>query len=611
MPLSRYLRAMGLWSAVGLLSPACARAESPQVAYELVVQDPARQYLDVSMTVKDPSGRSTKLAMPAWAPGSYLVRDFGRHVYDVGATTVDGKPLAVRRVDKQTWSVDSGGRNFRFTYRVFADELSVRTSYLDSEFAFLNGTSVFMYLVGDLDAKSRLEVDVPEGWDVFAPMPAAATGDGYENENYDRLADRPLLLGKAQVETFEVGGTTFRYVLSAPYGMPNADLERLVSEAEQVVTAFHEVMGSFPFPEYTFFTIFDPGGGGGLEHLESTGMIMRPSAFDEPEKGYRRARSLLAHEFFHAWNVKAIHDKVLGPFDYEQENYTELLWFHEGLTETMEGQIMMRAGFEAPEAFLTSLGKRYSAYVTLPGRNRSPISEVSRMAWVGLYKPADNHRNEMISYYLKGDMIGIALDLRIRIESAKSGKLGSLERMFRAIWASKAKGRWDVAIDYDDVVAAANAQAGADLRGFFEAHVRGTDPLPLPELLREIGVEVRSAPVDDTHWTGLVFSGKTVRSVERDSPAASAGMMDGDELVAVAGHRVENQKAFNEAIARTESGQPVEVSVFRKGLLKRIELVPIQHPGSVYTFTLMPEDTLEPAIAKARADWLRTTAKLP
>lgn len=590
--------ATALAIAAGCTKPATAAPTRAPVRYGVALPDPASQYVHVTLTVDDPQGRHSDVAMPAWAPGSYLIRDFARHVYDLEARDADGDPLAVERRDKQTWRVEHGGRPFTVTYRVYAAEISVRTSHVDDRHASLIGTSIFMYIDGELTRPATVEVSPPSGWSVHVALPSQPAKDGrvsVEAPSYDALVDAPLELGTPHVETFEVDGTQFEYVLTGADTLA-ADPRRLAREAKRVVASFGVLMGGFPMKRYVFLAEATGSGGGGLEHANSTSMMLRRGMFED-EDGYASAARLVAHEFFHLWNVKRIHDQVLGPFDYSKENYTRLLWFHEGFTETMESIALRRAGMITGEAFVRGLGRHYTRYRARPGRNHDPLSQLSYEAWIKGYQPADNHRNVAISYYTKGDLVGIALDLELRLRSR--GK-GSLPGLFRRLMQSH--GQTGRGITMADIVDAADAEAGEPMRWFFDRYVDGTEEVPLPELLAKIGVGVQEAAGDDP-YTGLRLDRDgTVDDIEPGSPAAKAGFMRGDRLLTVDGQRADQRDEIERWVAAAGTGATVEVELFRDDRRVRQSLTIAEDPYRTWSMSLPP--LADPDAKRLRDAWL-------
>jgi len=587
-----------------------ARKQQQQLAetirYRLSIPAPTTRYVHVQVEVERAKGRETTLAMPAWTPGSYLIRDFGKHVYDVEAQTLDGRSLAVTRIDKQRWTIANAGAGFRVNYRVFADELSVRTSYVDDAFALLNGAGLFMYLDGETARAAELELITPAGWTAHtaldpAPLPVPdGAGQRFTAPNYDELIDSPVLFGAPQVRRFTVDGKSLELVFAAPAGS-NADLDRIAADAERIVRSFARTLNGLPFERYSFLLIADEAGGGGLEHHNSAAMIVQPWIFAS-ELGYARLQRLMAHEFFHLWNVKRIHDAALGPFDYSQESYTDLLWFHEGLTETMETRALLRAGLVSADDYLSELAAAWTAYRRKPGRNAASIASLSREAWIKTYKPEANHGETTISYYEKGNLIGVCLDLSLRLRGR-----GSLDGLFRRLWAQRDPTSGRAAITGDDVIAAASAEAGEDMRWFFDRYVYGTEELPLPALLEQAGFVVSSAKLGAHDPRARVWSGMsgraTVSQIEPDSPAAAAGLMLGDELIAVDEVRVGSVSEANERLADRGVGATVQVSLFRRSRLETRTLTTGENPHRRWGVA-RPEQPGDPELARLRELWL-------
>lgn len=578
-------------------------ARSQPVRYTVSIPRPEDQYVHVTMAIPAASGKTVDVAMPAWTPGSYKIRDFGRHVYDLRAEDMAGNPLEVTRLDKQTWRVAHNRGGFRLHYRVFADDASVRTSEVRDRHAHLLGSSVFLYLRDDTQRRATVEVQPPPGWPVHTALPSSGP-NVFHARDYDHLVDSPIQLGASQVRKFTVDGKALEYVFTAPNGS-NADVGRLAQDAEKIVGAFGRMMQGLPFDRYLFLVRATPRGGGGLEHHDSTSMMVRQDAFDSP-RAYQRAAHLAAHEFFHLWNVKRIHDQVLGPFDYARENYTRLLWFHEGFTETMEAQATLRAGLDNPNRYLTNLAKTYNAYLRAPGRDRIPVSQFSFEAWIEQYQPARNAPNVAVSYYRKGDLVGVCLDLEIRLRSARHDGSGSLAGVFRRLMESH--GSTGRGITADDIESAATAEAGEDMGWFFDRFVDGTQPLPILSLLDQVGVDTIEDPQESAPYTGLQLSGARVRNVRPDSPATAAGIMRGDEILAVGDRRVGDDDAESR-LAAGAAGEPVRLLVDRQRRILELTLEPGPSPDKTFVFQLRSTKKLDPAVLAVRDSWLEVYAK--
>jgi predicted metalloprotease with PDZ domain len=581
------------------------------ITYRVAMPAPQDHEYEIQMDVPPLPGRdSAEIVFPAWAPGSYLVRDFVRHVYRLEITDERGRPLPHERLDKQRWRVDTRGRAFRVRYRVFAFEASVRTSFLDDSHAYWNGTSVFFFVAGELGRSCQVIVVPPSRlhWRVdtaLPPVPGAPLT--YAAGNFDELCDSPFEVGTHARHKFKVGRTTFELAL---YGRTNAQLSKLLDILRRVVVATGKIFGGFPFRRYLFIVHALPVGSGGLEHRASVTMDIGGLSFDE-EVAYHRFADLAAHEFFHAWNVKRIRDATLGPFDYTRENYTRLLWLHEGFTDYLANVIILRAGVTREKHFWKWITEDWPKYAGRPGRNETPLSELSFEAWIKQYKPAENHINRAVSYYEKGLWTGMALDLTLRLRT--HGKRG-LPELFRVLWDDF--GKHERPISELEVRLATREVAGAPMDTFFDRFVRGTDELPLPALWRKAGLVVREQAEwegDDNRdpvranraraWTGVVLNPDrtTIKNVIPESPAWRAGLTFNDEIVAVDGVRVTNA-TFAKRIGDHQPGDRARVTTFRRELLREVTLTLAESPDRKLSIAPDPK---APARAKAvRSGWL-------
>jgi predicted metalloprotease with PDZ domain len=473
----------------------------------------------------------------------------------------------------------------RIHWRVFAFEETVRTSFFDDRHAAFLGSSVFFFVEEELGRPAEVELEPPRGWTVSTALPrVAGRRQVYRAGSYDELADSPFEVGTHAVHAFRVGRTAFEVAL---YGPTNAQVPRLLADLRKIVTATGAMFGGFPFDRYLFIVHCLPARGGGLEHAASCTLDVAGFSFED-DKAYQRFDELAAHEFFHAWNVKRIHDRVLGPFDYRQENYTRLLWFHEGFTDYMESIVLLRAGLLDAETYIDDLAEDWPRYFARPGRNVTPLSELSFEAWIKLYKPADNHANRTVSYYEKGKWAALVLEILLR--EATHGRRG-IEHLFRRLWGQF--GRRGVGMSEPDIEAAAAEIAGRSLAGYFSRYIRGTDELPVPALLRRAGLTVeREAPWREEEagdrtrarrlqsWSGITWAAggpggggdrAIVRTVVPDSPAWRAGITYGDEVIAVDGQRV-NAATAPRRLADRPPGSSLQVHLFRREALQTVKL---------------------------------------
>jgi predicted metalloprotease with PDZ domain len=576
--------------------------------------DPTSHELLVTMDIPAlPERTIVRFGMPAWAPGSYMVRDFARHVYDLAATDARGKPLPLERLDKQRWEVASGGEPVRVSYRVFAFEESVRTSFFDDRHAYWNGTSLFFYVEDELDRGCQVEVHPRRGWRVSTALPPVpGEAHTFRARGYDQLADSPFEVGTHKVHAFRMAGARFEVAL---FGRTNADVPRLLGDLKKIVAAGAQLFGGFPFQRYLFVIHCVGTRGGGLEHADSTTLDIAGLGFED-DKAYQRFAELAAHEFFHTWNVKRIRDRVLGPFDYQRENYTRLLWFHEGFTEFMESILLLRAGVIDARTYVDDLAEDWPKYSNRPGRNVTPLTELSFEAWIKLYKPADNHTNRTVSYYEKGKWAAVVLEILLR--QASEGRRG-VEDLFRRLWADF--GQPDRGLTEADIEEAVAHLAGKSLGSYFARYIRGTEELPVPALLRRAGIVVGSeSPWQDEDdgvrarrmrsWSGITWHAgpgapanerAVVRTVVPDSPAWKAGLTHGDEVLAVDGQRV-TAATVGRRLADHPPGRRIDVDFFRRDTLRRAALTLATNPEKRFQFAI-DDQAVETARA-IRRGWL-------
>lgn len=560
----------------------------PEILYRLSMPEPHTHLFQVEVRVEGVE-EPVALVMPAWTPGSYLIREFARNVQWLHAEDGAGRTLAWRKEDKLTWRVEApeDGR-LRVRYAVYAHELSVRTSHLDASHGSVNGASVFLYVAGREREPLLLEVDAPEGWRTTTGLAPTERPDVFRAADYDELVDSPLEIGTHPVVEWESEGRRHRY---AVWGRGNYDLDRLVEDTAKVVSATRELFGGpLPYDHYTFILHVVPGQYGGLEHRDSTSLIVDRWGFRGRE--YEKAIALVAHELFHAWNGKRIRPEPLGPFDYTRENYTRGLWVVEGFTTYYTEVVLRRAGILSPQRFLERLGDAISSYLATPGRLRQTLEESSFDTWIRFYRPDENAPNALISYYQKGMLVAMLLDLRIR-EATENRR--SLDDVLRLLW--ERYGERDVGLPEAGIEALAEEVCGERLDDFFAKHLRSTEELDFAPHLRIAGLELvptasasAAAGAPPSPVLGLRLKeegGRTlVTHVLADTSAYRAGVGAGDELLALDGLRV-SARDLPARIQERREGEEVALTLFRR--------------DELLTFLLTVEHRAPPRVALRRA----------
>ncbi len=546
--------------------PAAVTA-SPYISYTVGMSKPFTHLIEVEMRLKWPQmPAKTELKMPVWTPGSYLVREYARHVQDFEVKDVGGKNLPWRKTSKNTWQIDTGGaKEIVATYKVYSNELTVRTNELNDEHAFWNNTALLMFPKDHLKASSTVTVKPHGNWKVATGLPrVAGQTNTFRAENFDVLYDSPFEVSNFKETTFTVQGKPHRIVIT---GEGNYDLKKIAEDTAKIAEEGHKIFGELPFDDYTF--IVNLRGGGGLEHLNSTALQWNRFGF-RPQSRYTGFLHLVAHEYFHLWNVKRLRPDALGPFDYENENYTKLLWVAEGGTSYYEGILLRRAGLISDREFLNGKASAIKQLQERPGRFETSLEEASFDAWIKFYRQDENAINNQISYYDKGEIVNMMLDITIRTSSGGAKSLDDVLRYLYNEFYKKNKNYTP-----EDYQKAAEMMAGTSLEPFFSKYVRGTDEIDFDGILQGIGLQLSEAESnDDKPYIGAEFAEEggrlTIRWIPANTPAYEQGLNTGDQIVAVDGYRA-SQNFLQTYIGEKKPGDKVKLTLFRFDKLREIE----------------------------------------
>jgi len=548
---------------------AATKAESaaPNIDYTISMSRPWTHLIEVQMHVKwDSMPVTTELKMPVWTPGSYLIREYERQVQAFSAKDPTGTPLAWSKTNKNTWALNTKGvKEFTASYNVYANELTVRTNELNDDHGFWNNAATLFFIKGQLAAPSVVHVNPANNWRVATGLPPVeGQANTFRAPNYDVLYDSPFEVSDFKEISFDSHGKRHRIVIS---GEGNYDLNKLARDAGKIVEEAYKIFGEYGYDNYTF--IVNLRGGGGLEHLNSTALQTNRFSF-APESRYKGVLGLIAHEYFHNYNVKRIRPDALGPFDYENENYTRNLWVAEGGTEYYATLLLLRAGFITPAEFLESKATTIEQLQARPGRLEQSLEASSFDAWIKYYRPDENAVNNQISYYDKGELVNFLLDLTIRADS-KGTK--SLDDVMRYLWTEYfKKGRNYSPEDYQK---AAEMMAGRSLDDFFAKYVRGTAEIEYPSVFAPFGLDVRvTQPNAKRAYIGADLAEAngqlTVRSVTAGTPAYDQGINSGDQIVAIDGYRA-SQTFLTSYLTERKPGDKVRLTIFRFDKMRDID----------------------------------------
>jgi predicted metalloprotease with PDZ domain len=576
------LFSMLLFLVCGSVASAGLQDGGTNISFTVSMSKPHTHLLEVEMRISRGLAawpREETVVMPVWTPGSYLIREFERHVQDFTARDGSGRVLEWTKINKNSWRIRTNGSSqWVLTYRVYANELTVRTNELSSEHAFWNNAALLMYLEKSLMHPVTVHVNPAPGWKVATGLPAVpGEKNTFEAENFDLLYDSPFEVSNFKQIDFMVRGVPHRIVID---GEGNYDPALMKAEVQKIVETEVAMFGDIPYHDYTFLLHLRPSGGGGIEHLNSTSLGFRRFGFSDAA-GYRRFGELVAHEFFHLWNVKRIRPDALGPFDYTKENHTRLLWVAEGITEYY-GQLMMRrAGLISDEAYLAHVAAQIQDVQNTPGRKLMSAEEASFNAWIKEYRPDENSVNSQISYYDKGELLGMLLDLEIR---RRSNNAKSLDDVMRILYTDFfKKNRNYTTADFQRVCETA---AGNSLEDFFARYVRGVDELPYNQVLDAAGLEIQQAlaPIEQINNAGDIIrsaylgaeledSGEfvSVKNVRAGSPAYEQGLNAKDLIIAIDGERA-NTKRFLALLSAKRPSDMVRLTLFRNDDVRTLDI---------------------------------------
>ncbi len=593
------------------------------IRYSIVPQDTAAHLFEIVLTVDFPNPDGQVFTLPAWIPGSYMIREFSRNIVRVHAES-NGKKIAVKKLDKHTWQAARCDGALILRYDVYAWDLSVRAAHLDQTHGFFNGTSVFLRALGHEGSPHLVDIRRPDGdiyktWRVATSMTelkAKRHGFGtYIADDYDELIDHPVEMGNFALARFDAYGVPHDVVITGQ--VPNLDMVRLTADLKKIcesqIAFFEPRTKRAPMQRYVFMTLAVGDGYGGLEHRASTALICARADLPvkgQPEMtdGYRTFLGLCSHEYFHTWNVKRIKPAVFAPYELQSENYTSLLWLFEGFTSYYDDLMLVRSGVIDPDAYLKLVAKTVNGVLRGSGRQKQSLAESSFDAWVKYYRQDENAPNAIVSYYTKGSLIALALDLVIRAES--NGKK-SLDDVMRTLWQrygrdfyspGRSSGRGVTESEVEEIF---DSVSDLKLKSFFERYIRGTTDLPLAKLLAPFGITFEDTRKDAKPSLGV----RTTRdgndcklaNVYAAEPAHRAGLSAGDVLIAVNGLRV-TAATLDTLLARYREGDRITLHAFRRDELMSFVVTLKTDAAPKVTLTLQSKPV---AAVRMRTAWLK------
>lgn len=549
-----------------------------EITFELSFSEPQAHYVDVKMDISGINKGFIDIKMPVWAPGSYLIREFSKNVEQVQVKDADNNPIVYTKLTKNTWRIPVKNKSrISVYYKVYAFEISVRTSFVDDSHAFISPTGVFMYVDDLIKTPSTVKVIPYKTWSKVSTGLEAVKGKAHTfyAPDFDVLFDSPLEIGNQDTFEFKAAGITHEVAM---YGGGNYDKVKLSADMKKIIEAETAIFKDMPNKRYVFIVHNFNSGGGGLEHLNSTVLGASRNNYADPE-GYKSFLGLVAHEYFHLWNVKRLRPEALGPFDYSNENYTTDLWISEGFTAYYDNLMLRRTQFYTAEQYLGVLCNDISTVENQPGSGIQPVAESSFDAWIKYYRQNENSKNTGVSYYSKGALLGMVLDLEIiHATGAKKGLDDVMKAMYDEFFVKQSRG-----FSTEEFKTMAEKISGISLDNFFWEYVYSTGPIRFAVHLDHAGFslvnENEGKNVTSHGFTTSVKEGKLlVTSVVRDGSAWTDGISVNDEIIALDGNRVTGAAGSSKVsdleklISEKEVGDKVNLLISRDGLVKTVTL---------------------------------------
>ncbi len=574
-------------------------ADNTQISYTLTFPEAQAHYADIEMNISGLKQKTLDLKMPVWTPGSYLIREFSKNVESFSAEA-NGKTIEAKKIRKNIWQIHTANiSTLKIRYRVYAFELSVRTSLIDASHAFLSSSGIFMYPAGMLHHPATIHITPYKGWTKVSTSLDMVNGDPFtlHSPDYDILFDSPIEVGNQDVFEFEATGVKYEVAMC---GGGNYDKERLIKDMPAIVEQETAIYGENPNKRYVFIVHNTLKGGGGLEHLSSTVLGAARDNYAS-ENGYRSFLSLVAHEHFHLWNVKRLRPIALGPFDYDNENYTTDLWIAEGFTAYYQDIIIRRTNLYPPDNYLGVLAADINYVANQSGGKIQTLAESSFDAWIKYYRPNENSVNTNISYYNKGAIMALMFDLEIINDTHGKYSLDDVMRyMYNTYYKTQKRGYTD-----EEFKQGLEKFSGKNLDEFYKKYIYGLADIDYDKYLGYAGYHLTDelAGNNDPNL-GIVTvtnNGKiTVSNISRGTAAWIDGINVNDEITAVDGNKVTDMATI---LNGKKPGDQITVSVLRDGLPLTLPVILLKKTQVKYRIESASEPT--PRQLEVRKKWLR------
>jgi predicted metalloprotease with PDZ domain len=564
-------------------------------SYKLMMPKPQNHYFEVEMLLKDIKSKETEVKMPVWAPGSYLVREFSKNVNLVKAFDENGNSIEVIKTSKNKWLVKNNKtKNFTVKYEVYAFELSVRTSFLDLTHGFVSGTSIFMYSEATKNKGGLLTIVPYKDFKTISTSLEETSKNTFSYNNYDQLVDCPIEIGNQKVFEFEAANVKHKVAM---YGEGNYDIDRLKVDMKKIVESTSAVVGTNPNKNYTFIIHNVVDGQGGLEHMNSTTLSVNRWTYEGSE--YIDFLSLVAHEYFHLWNVKRIRPIELGPFNYDEENYTTLLWVMEGFTSYYDELLLLRAGYINREQYIRKLSSAINYVEGSVGTRVQPVAHASFDAWIKAYRPNENSANTTMTYYTRGGVMAAYLDAEIISKSEGKSNLDDfLKALYKNYYAEKNRGFTELEFKNE-----LKKFIGDEVEDFFKKYIHGTEVPNYNEIFSKVGLKVTYVgnPSPSFGASYNEQNGKViVNRIRANSAAENGGISVNDEIIGCNGYRV-NKTDLDEMIGKASVGDQLKLLISREDQLFELTITIEAYERPQYQLTLSENE----ATQRNQEKWLQ------
>lgn len=569
------------------------------ISYQVYFHRPESHYVEVEMQFTTQDSGTSELYMPVWTPGSYMVREYSRHVDQVVLTHENGKVIPIQKTAKNIWSFDSEAQaKYILKYRVYGFEMSVRTNHIDADHATLNGAPTFITLRNAEHLPHTITFHPKNDWKVISTS-LKENGSPWKRiaANYDELVDSPVEIGNHEVLFFDVKGVPHEMAM---VGESNMDKDVFVKELQKIIEQEILLFGKkHPCERYVFINHHTENVYGGLEHLHSS-LNMIPRWNYTERANYLQSISLLAHEYFHLWNVKRIRPEELGPFDYEQENYTRQLWAIEGVTSYYDDYFVYLAGVSSQKEYLDIVASNINRVVNTPGDTHQSLTESSFDAWVKYYRQHENTHNTQVNYYVKGATVVTALNLLILNETKGQKSMDDVMRALYDLYLQRPEKGFSEA----EILAICEQIAEVSLKAFFDQHIYGTTPIDYSQYLDFVGLELvpQEQRAYSLGWSWNIKDGKYIISkIDDGSSAAQAGLSAEDEIIAMNGYRISSQ--WEKMLSNYNVGDEIELLISRYGKIRSLNMKLL--PNAQVKYSIQTKDSATDEQVQLRNIWLK------